>query len=104
MTRHNGYNAAKSTPLEKWINNRYIQQGILSLYAGDPFDYDNVSLGYEIGRQIAILAKSRGLHTRGSILRRKPNSHQMAIVKTKMTILHDIVYKELGFKPSRLTV
>jgi hypothetical protein len=93
-----------SVGLEKWINHPSIQRGILSFYAGEPFDYDVVSPGYEIGRQIALLAKSHGLHTRGSILRRKANSQQMAIVKTKMTILHNIVYRELGFNSRRLAV
>jgi hypothetical protein len=96
--------AAETVSLEKWINNNNIQQGILSYYEGKPFDYDNNTSGYEIGRQIAILAVSYGLKTRGLILRRKPNSQQMAIVKTKMPILQKIVYREIGFKPSRLIV
>jgi hypothetical protein len=93
-----------SVGLEQWINNYYIQQGILSFYAGKPFDYDRATPGYEIGRQIAALAYSKGLKTRGSILRKKPNSQQMAIVKTKMNILHNIVYRELGFHSSTLAV
>lgn len=93
-----------SVGLEKWINNYYIQQGILSFYAGEPFDYDKTNPGYEIGRQIALLAHSKGLKTRGSILRKKPNSQQMAIVKTKMNVLHNIVYRELGFRSSQLAV
>lgn len=96
--------SGKVTTLEQWINNYRIQQGILSFYAGEPFDYDKTSPGYEIGRQIAALAYAKGLKTRGSILRKKANSQQMAIVKTKMNILHNIVYRELGFKPSQLTV
>jgi hypothetical protein len=93
-----------SVSLEMWINNYFIQRGILSFYNGELFDYDNTSPGYEIGRQIALLAHSQGLKTRGSILRKKPHSERMAIVKTKMNILHNIVYKELGFKPGQLTV
>jgi len=89
---------SKTVTLEIWINNPRIQEGILSLYAGEPFDDTKDSTGYEIGRQIAILAKNAGLMTRGAILRRKPNSSQMAIVKTKMKILHDIVYHQLQLR------
>ena len=88
---------SRTVTLETWINNPRIQEGILSLYAGEPFD-DTKSPGYEIGLQIAILAKNAGLMTRGAILRKKPNSSQMAIVKTKMKILHDIVYHQLQLK------
>lgn len=84
--------------LETWLNNPQIQRGIMSLYAGEPFDDRVNSTGYEIGRQIAILAKNAGLMTRGAILRKKPNSNQMAIVKTKMRILHDIVYHQLELR------
>lgn len=90
--------------LEKWINNIGIRKGILSVYAGEPFNYDDNRASYEIGRQIAILAKANGLKTRGSILRKKPNSETMAIVKTKMPILKRIIYVELGFKSDQLSV
>lgn len=89
---------SKTVSLETWINNPQIQRGILSLYSGEPFDDKINSPGYEIGRQIAILAKNAGLNTRGSILRKKANSSQMAIVKTKMKILSDIVYRQLQLK------
>lgn len=89
---------SQRVPLEVWINNPRIQVGILSVYADEPFDYTISSPGYDIGRQIAILAKLAGLHTRGSILRKRPNSNQMAIVKTKMPILHNIVYRQLQLK------
>lgn len=89
---------SKTVTLETWLNNPQIQRGILSLYAGEPFDDKVNSLGYEIGRQIAILAKNAGLMTRGAILRKKPNSNQMAIVKTKMRILHNIVYHQLELR------
>ena len=89
---------SKTVTLEIWINNPEIQRGILSLYAGEPFDDRVNSTGYEIGRQIAILAKNAGLMTRGAILRKKPNSNQMAIVKTKMKILSDIVYRQLQLR------
>ena len=89
---------SRTVSLETWINNPNIQQGILSLYAGEPFDYKKDNTGYEIGRQIAILAKNAGLMTRGAILRKEPNSNQMAIVKTKMQILHNIVYRQLELR------
>lgn len=89
---------SRRVSLETWINHPQIQIGILSLYAGEPFDDRKNSPGYEIGRQIAILAKLAGLNTRGTILRKKPNSNQMAIVKTKMQILHDIVYRQLQLR------
>jgi len=93
-----------SVTLEQWINNPGIRKGILSSYASEPFDYADNRAAYEIGRQIAIIAKGKGLKTRGSILRKKPNSQLMAIVKTKLPILQNIVYYELGFKPSQLAV
>lgn len=95
MSNHTG-DTVRVT-LEQWINTPDIQRGILSIYSSESFDYQNNSRGYEIGRQIAILAKSAGLKTRGTILRKKPNSTQMAIVKTKMFILQDIVHRQLGF-------
>ena len=93
-----------SVTLEQWINAPSIRRGILSVYAGEPFDYEQNSAGYEIGRQIAILAKSEGLRTRGSILRKKPNSEQMAIVKTKLSLLSSIVYRKLQFTPEQMRV
>lgn len=90
--------SSKTVSLETWINHPQIQIGILSIYAGEPFDDTRNSPGYEIGRQIAILAKNAGLMTRGAILRKKPNSSQMAIVKTKMQILHNIVYRQLQLR------
>ena len=90
--------------LEQWLNNPGIRKGILAFYAGEPFDYEDNRASYEVGRQIALLAKQEGLNTRGSILRRKPNSQQMAIVKTKMSIVSQIVYRKLGFKPSQLAL
>lgn len=95
-----GYNVS----LEKWINNPGIRKGILSIYANEPFDVDDNRASYEIGRQIAILVKTAGLSTRGSILRKKPKSEQMAIVKTKMPILAHIIHCELGFKGRELAV
>lgn len=47
--------------LEKWINNPGTYKGILSVYAKESFDYEDCRRSYEIGRQIAILAKARGL-------------------------------------------
>lgn len=90
--------------LEQWINTPGIRKGILSVYANEPFDYDDNRAAYEIGRQIALLAKEAGLTTRGSVLRKKPNSQQMAIVKTKMPILSEIIYRRLNFKPDHLRV
>lgn len=96
--------AGQSVTLEQWINTPGIRKGILAVYANEPFDYEDNRASYEIGRQIAILAKQEGLNTRGTILRKKPNSQQMAIVKTKMPILSEIVYHRLSFKPDHLRV
>lgn len=90
--------------LEQWINTPGIRKGILAIYANEPFDYNDNRASYEIGRQITLLAKEEGLRTRGSILRKKPNSQQMAIVKTKLTVLSQIVYSKLGFSPDQLRV
>lgn len=91
-------------PLEQWINTPGIRKGILAVYANEPFDYEDNRAAYEVGRQIALLAKEAGLTTRGSVLRKKPNSQQMAIVKTKMTLLSQIVYKQLMFRPEHLAL
>lgn len=90
--------------LEEWINTPGIRKGILAVYANEPFDYEDNRASYEIGRQIAILVKEAGLNTRGTILRKKPNSQQMAIVKTKMPLLSEIVYRKLQFTPAQLQV
>lgn len=90
--------------LERWINTPGIRKGILAVYANEPFDYADNRASYEIGRQIAVLAKTAGLSTRGSVLRKKPNSQVMAIVKTKMPILSDIIYQQLMFRPEQLKV
>lgn len=92
------------TTVEDWLNIPSIHSGILSVYNGEPFNYDISSPGYEIGRQIAILAKSAGLKTRGTILRKKPNSQRMGIVKTKLPILNDILYRQIGFSAAQLKV
>jgi hypothetical protein len=94
----------KQVAVEQWINNPGIRKGILSVYANESFDYTDNRGSYEIGRQIALLAKAAGLSTRGTILRKKPNSQVMAIVKTKMPILTDIIYRQLMFKPEHLKV
>ena len=90
--------------LEQWINTPGIRKGILAVYANEPFDYEDNRASYEIGRQIAILAKEAGLNTRGTIIRKKPNSQQMAIVKTKMPVLSEIIYRKLQFTPDQMRV
>lgn len=99
----NNINPSKSIPIERWINHPEIQKGILAVYANEPFGYDTTTRGYELGRQIAILAKKYGLSTRGSILRKKPNSTQMAIVRTKLSIVTRIIH-ELGFVGKQLSI
>lgn len=96
--------SGETITIERWLNTPGIKKGILSLYANEPFDYEDNRGSYEIGRQIAILAKSKGLSTRGSILRRKPNSQVMAVVKTKLPILQNIIYYELRYETSQLSV
>ena len=77
---HNMSNARSgySVTLEQWINNPGIREGILAVYANRPFDYEDNRASYEIGRQIALLGREAGLSTRGAILRKKPNSEQLA--------------------------
>lgn len=94
----------QNVTLEEWINNPGIRKGILSIYANKDFDYNDNTASYELGRQIAILAKQAGLATRGSVLRKKPNSDRIAIVKTKLPILGRIVHQELMFKPKQLAL
>ena len=100
----NNVKAGQAVSLERWINTPGIRKGILAVYANEPFDYSDNRMAYEIGRQIAVLAKAAGLYTRGSVLRRRPNSQVMAVVKTKMPILSDIIYRQLMFKPEQLKV
>jgi hypothetical protein len=100
----NAVKGEKSVSVEQWINNKGIREGILSIYSNEPFNYEDSRMGYEIGRQIAILAKEAGLATRGSILRKKANSDNMAIVKTKLPILMNIIYKQLMFKVHQLAI
>jgi hypothetical protein len=89
---------------EVWINIPGIRKGILSVYSNEPFDYTDERQSYEIGRQIAILAKSAGMSTRGSLLRKKAGSNDLEVVKTKYPILIDIVRNQLMFDYRHLII
>lgn len=101
---NDGLTDSKRVGIERWLNiDSAMIEGVLSVYAGDPFDYTRDSFAYELGRQIAVLAKTRGFKTKGTLVRRKPNSHQMAWVKTKINDIHSIVL-ELGHMPRSLSI
>lgn len=87
-----------------WINAPGIHKGILSVYADELFDYNDNRHSYEIGRQIAILAKTAGLKTKGSLIRKKPNSNTYAIVKTKYPVLVDIILNKLMLDQKKLII
>lgn len=101
---NDGLAESKRVGIERWLNtDPAMIEGVLSVYAGDPFDYTRDSFAYEIGRQIAVLAKTKGFKTRGTLVRKKPNSQQMAWVKTKINDVHSIVL-ELGHMPRSLAI
>ena len=94
----------KTVSFEKWLTSKPgLKQGFISVYDNEPFDPDVVSSAYEIGRQIAIVAKTSGFKTKGALIRKKPNSSDYAWVKTKYPELNKFA-KSLGFATRELVI
>lgn len=74
---------------EDWVNRAERKRGFLSYYNNEPFDYEGASAGYELGRQLAVMAKLDGLR-RGDVLRKKPKSDKYAFTKTKIVRLEQL--------------
>lgn len=98
------HNRVKPRPVtfEYWLTqHETLKEGFISLYDGEPFDDSKNSSAYEIGRQMAIVAKQRGYKTKGALIRRQANSTKFAWVKTKPPELDNIA-RSLGYATSSL--
>lgn len=103
MSNHNRVQP-RGVSFEYWLTKyEALKTGFVSVYDEEPFDCDNGSSAYEIGRQMAIVAKQRGYKTKGALIRRQPKSTQFAWVKTKRPELENIA-RSLGYAPSSLTL
>lgn len=88
---------------DKWLNSRKgLRDGFISVYDNAEFNPEGSS-AYEVGRQIAILAKANGYKTKGILLRKKPNSDDYAWVKTRYRDIEALA-QSLGFKRSKLLI
>lgn len=86
----------RQVSFEDWLNMRSEKvRGFLSFYNGEPFNYDGATPGYEIGRQLAVLAKLDGLR-RSDLVRKRPKVEAYAFTKTKMPRLQQLA-REAGF-------
>lgn len=85
-----------SVSFETWLN-RYPEKvrGFMSVYNDEPFDYDKGTPGYELGRQLAVLAKRDGLR-RSDLVRKRPKVDAYAFTKTKMARLAELA-RQAGF-------
>lgn len=89
---------------EYWVNKSYdFKVGFVSVYDNEAFDMSKDFVAYELGRQVAIIAKIKGHKTKGTLIRRKANSSEFAWVKTKMRVLEDIAW-DMGFKPEHMAI
>lgn len=103
MSNHNRVQP-RGVSFENWLTKyETLKMGFISVYDEEPFDPDQISSAYEIGRQMAIVAKQRGYKTKGSLIRRQPKSTKFAWVKTKRPELENIA-RSLGYAPSALTL
>lgn len=103
MSNHNRVEP-RGVTFEYWLTKyETLKEGFISVYDGEPFDDSQNSSAYEIGRQMAIVAKQRGYKTKGALIRRQANSTKFAWVKTKRPELENIA-RSLGYAPSSLTL
>ena len=94
--------ATKAITAETWLNKHYqLKVGFVSVYDNEPFNHSNDSIAYELGRQMAIVAKASGHKTKGGLIRRKPNSNEFAWVGTKIREITYLVHS-IGYKPAQL--
>jgi hypothetical protein len=73
-----------------WLNS-YPEKvrGFMSVYNDEPFDYDRGTPAYELGRQLALLAKLDGLR-RSDLVRKRPKIEAYAFTKTKIHLVEQI--------------
>lgn len=103
MSNHNRVQP-RGVTFEYWLTKyETLKEGFISVYDEEPFDPDQNSSAYEIGRQMAIVAKQRGYKTKGALIRRQANSTKFAWVKTKRPELENIA-RSLGYAASSLTM
>lgn len=76
----------KYLTFEQWVQRPEFVRGFLSVYNDEPFDYDTGTRRYELGRQLAVMAKLDGLR-RSDLVRKKPKVDQYAFVKTRLSRL-----------------
>jgi hypothetical protein len=86
----------KQVSFETWLNS-YPEKvrGFMSVYSDQPFDYDKATSGYELGRQLAVMAKLDGLR-RSDLVRKRPKIEAYAFTKTKMPRLEQLAI-QAGF-------
>jgi hypothetical protein len=85
---------------EDWLNMRPEKvRGFLSVYNDEPFDYESDTPGYEVGRQLAVLAKQDGLR-RSDLVRKRPKVEAYAFTKTKMGRLYQLAERAGFFNKS----
>lgn len=90
----------KRVSFEDWLNMHQEKvRGFLSIYNNEPFDYEKDTPGYEIGRQLAVLAKQDGLR-RSDLVRKRPKVEAYAFTKTKMSRLYQLAEKAGIFNKS----
>lgn len=90
------FHKGQTVSFETWLN-KYPEKarGFMSVYSDEPFDYDTATSGYEIGRQLAVLAKLDGLR-RSDLVRKRPKMEAYAFTKTKMPQLQRLA-TQAGF-------
>ena len=92
-----------TTSFELWAERHkfHLIQGFMSVYNNEPFDYKMSDLGnrgYEIGRQVAVVAKAHGIQ-RGHFVRKAPNKEYYVWVKKNLKQLEVIFF---GLNPNRV--
>ena len=103
MSNHNRVQP-RGVTFEYWLTKyETLKTGFISVYDGEPFDSEQNSSAYEVGRQMAIVAQQRGYKTKGALIRRVPKSDKFAWVKTKRPELENIA-RSLGYAASSLTL
>lgn len=87
---------------ENWVSKPEFVRGFLSVYNNEPFDYNTCTRRYELGRQLAVMAKTHGLR-RSDLVRKKPNSTEYYFTKTRLPRLEELAY-EAGIRGTFSTV
>lgn len=87
----NGIKGGYQVTFDRWLNHDpRMAQGFVEYFEGLPFNYD-AGGRYELGRQLAVLAKLDGLR-RSDLVRKKPKSPDYAFTKTKMARLSELAH------------